>query len=251
MLGYLERISKCHYWCVEYSGEWHTYWATFSLWGKGLEVAMWWARNDVLQKEIMESGSMWQTSLPIIKSSSGAEVAYTWWATPGGSRAHLQESGSCDEHFSMGSCENLSKVAHVLSHFRWVRLILRRESGSSWIRHFSIGSSENLSGMLRTEPLLLLLWRKGIGESGLRGDQKWCFGEGELWKVAHCVSHFLYLNLVLAKKQPTGYLRCYAAVHAPTWTVHSVRNLAGSSSWRGTSCLGTDYKGIDPSDLCR
>jgi len=75
-----------------------------------------WARNHILQKEIMESGSLCEP-LPIFKSSSGAEVAYLMSHFRCVEGSSWEEVAHVIDHFSMGSCENLSKVAYVLSHF--------------------------------------------------------------------------------------------------------------------------------------
>ena len=144
-MGRCENLSKVAYILS------HFFFVAQRNWGKW---PMGWARNDVLEKEIMESGSH-SEPLPMIKSNSPAGVAYLMSHFRWVKSSLSEEVAHVIDHFSMGSCENLRNVAYVLSHFFFMAQRNLGKWPTRWARNDILEKEIMESGSL-CEPLPMI-----------------------------------------------------------------------------------------------
>jgi len=146
-----------------------------------------WARNDVLEKGIMENGSLCEP-LPIIKSSFGAEVAYLMSHFKWVKELSWEEVAHVIDHFSIGSSENLSKVAYVLSHFFSMAQRNWEKWPTGWARNHILQKEIMESGSL-CEPLHMPKSSSDVEVAYLMSHFRWVKGSSSE-EVAHVIDHF-------------------------------------------------------------
>jgi len=178
-----------------------------------------------LENEVMESGSLCEP-LPMLKSSSGAEVAYLMSHFRCVRGSSWEEVAHVIDHFSMGSSENLSEVAYVLSHFffmaerNWIKWPM------GWARNDVLEkeSKEIMESGSLCEPLHMFKPSSDVEVAYLMSHFRWVksssweevahvidhFSMGScenLSKVAYVLSHFFFMAQRDWEKWPTGWAR--------------------------------------------